>query len=109
MEFLVVCRDPIFLFKPRQKKAWRGLLQTHDVRANFVDGDVLEAEQRKDDLPRVVKAAHLIPVLVQKGLSKAGYAISLMNNTEDPVLKQSIGEALFVMADMVLIPENKLP
>lgn len=96
-------------FRQSYMKAWRGLLQTHDVRANFVDGDVLEAEQRKDDLPRVVKAAHLIPVLVQKGLLKAGYAISLMNNTEDPVLKQSIGEALFVMADMVLIPENKLP
>lgn len=95
-------------FRKSYMDAWHGLLQTHDVRANFVDGDVLETHLRQEDLPRVVKAAHLIPTLVQKGFMQAKDAVSLMNETEDPVLKQSIGEALFVMADMGLIPESKL-
>lgn len=96
-------------FRKSYMDAWHGLLQAHDVRANFVDGDVLETHLRQEDLPRVVKAAHLIPMLVQKGFVQAKDAISLMDETDDPVLKQSIGEALYVMADIGLIPESKLP
>src|SRR3989344_1683252 len=36
-------------FRRAYMKAWRSLLSAHDVRANFVDGDVLEEEQRTGD------------------------------------------------------------
>src|SRR3989344_5349104 len=47
-------------------EAWQALLSSHDVRANFVDGDVLEMESMTEDSPRVVKAAHLLPKLVEQ-------------------------------------------
>ena len=39
-------------FSTAYMSAWKGLLATHDVRANFVDGDVLDVESRTEDLPR---------------------------------------------------------
>jgi predicted nucleotidyltransferase len=80
----------------------------HDVRANFVDGDVLETEQRKGDLPRVVKAAHLIPKLVEKGFMEAGDAIGMVEQGEDPVLQQSAADTLPVLADLGLITEKEI-
>jgi hypothetical protein len=44
-------------FRAKYMIAWNNLLSTQDVRANFVDGDVLEVQSREGDLPRVVKAA----------------------------------------------------
>ncbi len=51
-------------FQKAFRHAWLEQLKWHEVRANFVDGDVLETEKRTGDLPRVVKAAHLIPGLL---------------------------------------------
>lgn len=59
-------------FRTAYMSAWENLLVIHDVRANFVDGDVLEVEKREGDLPRVVKAAHLIPKLVEAGFFDDG-------------------------------------
>ncbi|MGD0576567.1 MAG: hypothetical protein ABSA74_00620, partial [Candidatus Staskawiczbacteria bacterium] len=93
-------------FRKTYMKAWHGLLQTHDVRANFVDGDVLEIDRRKEDLPRVVKAAHLIPKLVEKGLIDARDAIRLMKDSTDEVLKHSIADTLPVLVDMSLLDKK---
>lgn len=96
-------------FRSAYMKAWNNLLFSHDVRANFVDGDVLEVELREDGLTRVVKAAHLIPFLVQKGFMQTDEVLALLDTTKDSVLKQNIGEALFVIADLGLITEEKIP
>lgn len=83
---------------------WRDLLHSHDVAANFVDGDVLEVEQRSEDLPRVVKAAHLIPILLEKGYIDRKEVKKIYDDTDDEVLRSSIEDALAVLDDE---PEEK--
>lgn len=95
-------------FKKSYMKAWKDLLSTQDVRANFLDGDVLEIEQRVGDLPRVVKAAHLMPKLVEKGLMEVKDVIALMEESRDQTLKDSIADTLPVLADMGLIAEKEI-
>lgn len=95
-------------FKLAYMAAWSTQLRTHDVRANFVDGDVLEVESRIGDLPRVVKAAHLIPRLVQNHLIKVESILKLIETSDDKVLKQSIKDSLIVSADLGLITDTEL-
>lgn len=87
-------------FKSAYLRAWQHLLNIEDVRANFVDGDVLETHLRVADVPRVVKAAHLIPSLIKHGLLSVDEIIDLYLGIDDSVLKQSIAESLLVLADM---------
>jgi predicted nucleotidyltransferase len=87
-------------FRNAYKSAWNHLLSSHDVRANFVDGDVLEIEQRTEDLPRVVKAAHLIPFLTRAGIVSVDEVITIFEASNDAVLKHSIADTLPVLADM---------
>lgn len=84
-------------FRQTYMNAWKNLLSIHDVRANFVDGDVIEVDQREGDLPRVVKAAHLIPILVGKGMMKYADVIRLMEKIDDPLLRNSILDILPVI------------
>lgn len=95
-------------FRATYMKAWGNLLTIHDVRANFVDGDVLETELRVQDLPRVVKAAHLIPKLMSNGLISLSEVLELIENSEDEVLKQSIADTFLVLADLGLLTEADL-
>lgn len=89
----IILQGSIVRFTNSYLQAWHTLLNQHDVRANFVDGDVLEEEYRTGDLPRVVKAAHLIPELVNRGMISEEYVGELLQ-VPDPVLRQSINEAL---------------
>lgn len=93
-------------FRAAYLSAWNRLLHAQDVRANFVDGDVLEVELRTGDLPRVVKAAHLIPKLVEHGIMNMEDVLALMGRSTDDVLKRSIEETLPVLADMGLMPRE---
>ncbi|MBI2473266.1 nucleotidyltransferase domain-containing protein [Candidatus Uhrbacteria bacterium] len=93
-------------FKDVYMNTWKRLLSIQDVRANFVDGDVMEVELRTGDLPRVVKAAHLIPKLVEKGLMTTQEVSDLKETTEDNILKQSITETLPVLADLGFFPQE---
>jgi len=95
-------------FQQAYLNAWEKLLTVHDVRANFVDGDVLEIEQRNGDLPRVVKAAHLIPILVQHGILETHDVLARLVTTHDAVLKHSIADTLLVLYDLGLLPKNEL-
>lgn len=95
-------------FKQAYMAAWRNLLDTHDVRANFVDGDVTEEDQLAGSAPRVVKAAHLIPKLVERDLLKTEEVITLMEESRDLVLKNSIADALPVLMDFGLLCEADL-
>jgi predicted nucleotidyltransferase len=88
--------------------AWQDLLVVQDVRANFVDGDVLETELRTEDLPRVVKAAHLIPKLVERGMLTVADAIGFYTDADEPLLKKNISESLLVLADMGYVTFEEL-
>ncbi len=83
--------------------AWYSMLNIHDVRANFIDGDVLEIEKRTGDLPRVVKVAHLIPKLIEKKMLKIEDVLKLLDETTDQVLQQSIIDTIPVLYDLNLI------
>jgi len=96
------------IFEQAYMETWRSLLSVHDIRANFVDGDVLEVEQRIGDIPRVVKAAHLIPKLVQRGLMDAKDAITLMENSDDQILKDSIADALSILIDLGFLSKTTI-
>ena len=94
-------------FKRIYLKAWKDLLLVQDVRANFLDGDVLEIEQRIGDLPRVVKAAHLIPKLIENGLIEVKDIVTFMEESNDQTLRDSIVATLPVLADLCLITEEE--
>lgn len=95
-------------FRQAYMEAWRSLLEMYDPRANFVDGDILEEEHRVGDVPRVVKAAHLIPKLTEKGFMKTRDAIALIEQSDDEILKHSIADTLPVLADLGLLTDNEL-
>jgi hypothetical protein len=81
-------------FQKAYMTRWRELLRDIDVRANFVDGNILERELAPDGQPLVCKAAHLIPHLVQKGLVSIPDMTTLMRETRNDVLRESISDAL---------------
>jgi hypothetical protein len=79
-------------FKGLYLRKWQLLLSSHDLRANFIDGDIPEVELRNGPLPQVVKAAHLIPALIRKGLISKRDVELMTENNEDRVLKESLGQ-----------------
>lgn len=86
---------------------WHSLLGIYDVRANFVDGDIPEQELRTGPLPRVSKAAHLIPKLVEKGIISREEVEKIKESDTNPILHESIDDALAVLADMEIDPTKK--
>lgn len=88
-------------------EGWERLLSVTDVRANFVDGDIPEQEIRDEPLPRVVKAAHLIPKLVEKGLLSVSAIGRLIEDNPATTLETSIVDILPVLADMGLIKKGE--
>lgn len=84
-------------------KSWRELLSEHDVRANFVDGDIPEPELRTAPLPRVVKAAHLIPKLVEKKMLSVSDVLDILKDSTDDTLTDSIIDTLPVLNDLELL------
>ncbi len=95
-------------FRHAYLEAWRSLLSVRDVRANFVDGDIIEMSHRTGDLSRVVIAAHLIPKLVESGLMEAKDAVMLLEESKDPVLRDSLADTLPVLADLGFFSDEEL-
>lgn len=87
---------------------WYELLGVNDVRANFVDGDVLEAELRSEPLGRVTKVAHLIPVLLEKGFLSIPEITQLIEDNPNSTLQKSILDTLPVLVDMSLLSQEEL-
>ncbi|MBI5152984.1 MAG: nucleotidyltransferase domain-containing protein [Parcubacteria group bacterium] len=79
-------------------RCWRELLKESDVRANFVDGNILEPELAPYGQRVVNKAAHLIPHLIRKGFISEAEVITLRNNTSDAILKEGIDDALSALS-----------
>lgn len=92
-------RDAIAGIKSRYRKEWFHLLSHHDIRADFSDGDIMEANLRTYPLPKVVKAAHLIPWLVERDIISVDEVITIMEKTNDGVLRESIADSLQVLAE----------
>src|SRR3989344_723642 len=80
-------------FNNAYMRAWRESLSTCDVAANFVDGDVLEEEFRTEPLARVVKVAHLLPYILERGFISIGEILELIERNPKSILKDSILEA----------------
>ncbi len=99
--------DAALTLREKYLHAWDRLLGTHDVRANFVDGDVMDIETRDGDLERVVKAAHLIPGLMEKGWLEPGDVFELLKDS-DPLLVQSVADTIPVLLEKGLIEQIDL-
>ncbi|MFC1623404.1 hypothetical protein ACFL16_03305, partial [Patescibacteria group bacterium] len=95
-------------FEDSYMSAWKKLLTVHDVRANFINGDVLEIEKRIGDLPRVVKAAHLIPKLVEKGMIEFDEVLQIAEQSNDQTLKDSIIDTFSTLSDLGLLTEKEI-
>ncbi len=93
-------------FRESYLSAWGNLLQVQDVRASFVDGDVLEVDARPGDPERVVKAAHLTPWLVKSGMLQTSDIIALASEGGDELLTRSLLETQALLADMKLLSEE---
>jgi len=87
---------------------WKLMLSVYDVRANFVDGDILESQHDAGTLPRVCKAAHLIPVLIKKGILSLKETIYLIESSDSKILRNSIADTFGVLSDMNLLSFNDL-
>lgn len=75
------------------KDAWIRLLFESDIRADFVDGDILEPGLGEP--PRVRKVAHLIPEILNRGIiTKEDLDLILEINSSDKELCRSIMEGL---------------
>lgn len=89
------------------RTSWQRLLNENDIRANFVDGDILEPELRNDAPQIVRKAAHLIPDLVRKGILETTEVVDLLEKSQDETLTSSLLDALLVLADLGLLPKRE--
>ena len=89
------------------EKSWRALLTENDVRANFVDGNILEPEFAPDGQEMVKKAAHLIPWLAEKGVVSVHEMLALAESTSDDVLRQSIVDTFPALLARGLIREEE--
>jgi predicted nucleotidyltransferase len=87
---------------------WKRMLLIHDVRANFVDGDVLESDKTNNNLSWVVKAAHLIPKLIEKDFLNLDNVFKIISDNKDEILRQSVADTLPVLADMGFIVEETI-
>ena len=87
-------------------RCWRELLEESDVRANFVDGNILESELAPDGQPLVRKAAHLIPQLVQKGHLSGAEVTAFMDSASSDILRESVADALPALAARTAKPAH---
>ncbi len=84
-------------FRAAYLNAWRNLLHTHDMRAIYVDGDIPELSARAGDPPRVAKAMHLLPWLIQAGIVTFDEVRQMVEDSDDLVLKHSFTDVLPVL------------
>lgn len=92
-------------FVQSYQNAWIQLLFESDIRSDFVDGDILEPGL--GDLPRVRKAAHLVPELLKKGITNTELIQEIIDiNNQDEELKSSLSEGLSVNNTVTLVKDN---
>ena len=78
-------------FRFAYRRAFISQLHRLDVRANFVDGNVLEQDLRNgQDHTRVIKVMHLVPGLIQSGFFTWNDVISIVEQNNDPMVVQTL-------------------
>ena len=100
-----ILESSINLFKKTYVKKWYELLNQKVPRANFVDGDVLETGIYDQGLPFVVKAAHLIPFLIQKQIISFAEVVEIMETNKDETLQESIADTIPTLFSMNLVSD----
>lgn len=93
----VELRDARTTFLETYTNTWWSLLREHDIRAEYEDGDMrLDIDANTDNLPRVIKAAHLIPFLLVRDVITEDDVWYIYDGTNSQVLKASIDDAMMV-------------
>lgn len=92
-------------FKEAYLGAFVDLLNVHDMRANFVNGDVLEISVRDEDPERVVKVAHLIPWLMKNQVISFE-SVKRIVQVDDLILRKSIVDTLPALLSFDLISDE---
>lgn len=90
------------------KSAWLSLLSSSEFRADYADGDIPEPEFRNEKLPKVVKAAHLIPELLERGVLTMDEVITLFEEADNATLQNSLADGLYVARERNLITDDQL-
>src|SRR3989338_981418 len=88
-------------------RCWKELLGETDVRANFADGNILEPELSPNGQKMVRKAAHLIPILLEKRYISMADVMALVKNSSEEILKNSIADTLPAIAKLGLITDEE--
>jgi hypothetical protein len=91
-------------FGQAYRNAWIRLLFESEVKASFVDGDVLEEGLGEPE--RIRKAGHLIPFMVEKGIINVTDILNIINLNSDPELLRSVGSGIKVTKEMGFIEKN---
>ena len=91
---------PVDFFIHAYMTCWRELLKEISVRANFSNGNILEPELSPNGQIMVCKAAHLIPQLVDKGFISTKTVVSILDESQNEILKSSIADVIPILADM---------
>jgi predicted nucleotidyltransferase len=102
------CKIAVNNFRNAYLEAWESLLHVHDLRANFLDGDIPEVVSRTEPIPRAVIAVRLIPVLLEKKLLKLNRVFSMLKDTDDSILRKNVAEVLPILVDKNLITQEEL-
>ncbi|MFZ2310958.1 MAG: nucleotidyltransferase domain-containing protein [Patescibacteria group bacterium] len=89
-------------------KVWRKFMYIHELRVNFVDGDILESGPRHDSELFVCKAAHLIPVLLQKKSITFAEVVKMFKASSTQTLTVSLVEAILAANDLKIISDDQL-
>lgn len=89
-------------------KVWRKFMYIHELRVNFVDGDVLESGLRRDSEAFVCKAAHLIPILLQKKAITFAEVVRIFKTSSTQTLTVSVVDAILAANDLGIISDDEL-
>ncbi len=95
-------------FLSAYKAAWLSLLSSAEYRADYNDGDIPEPEFRNEKLPKVVKAAHLIPQLLERGILTMDEIINIFESADNTTLQNSLADGLYVAREKNLITDDQL-
>lgn len=101
--------EVIFDFVQVYIKNWKLLIYEYDLEADFIDGDLLDNLHIKGLSPRVSKACHLIPILVEKGLlSVQKDVLEVIKKSDNPIIRNSTADALTALARLGLLSKTDI-
>lgn len=92
-------------FAQAYKDAWIRLLFESEVRASFVDGDVLEPGLGEP--VRIRKAGHLAPEVLKRGLISPKEILKILTIVNEDELLQSLTEGIAVARDCQLFNDEE--